>query len=288
MSLGPNDIVLPDMAMTRVDPPWQFAGASFEDRCTAAAAGGFAAIGLGMITRTYDEERAAGHSDADLRAMLRDAGVACAEVECFVIPGPSELGGVTEELEHSLHVADALGAERMIFSVASGLSEAEMAESFGWVCDRCAEHNVRVALEFVNNPMFSGLPDAPSALRVVQAAGRDNGGLMVDAFHHFNGTNDWSELKALPGELIVAIQLDDTAVPWPAHEHVEGTPRQRMVPGEGDADLVLFVRTMDAIGASCAYSVEVISREIVTLPPTELGERLGNASRRVLDAARAA
>jgi hypothetical protein len=60
-----------------------------------------------------------------------------------------------------------------------------------------------------------------------------------------------------------------------------------MVPGEGDADLVRFVRTMDAIGASCAYSVEVISREIVELSPVELGERLGNASRRVLEAARA-
>jgi sugar phosphate isomerase/epimerase len=175
----------------------------------------------------------------------------------------------------------------MIFTVASGLSEREMIESFAWVCDRCAEHDMRVALEFVNNPLFSGLPDAPSALRVVQAAGRANGGLMVDAFHHFNGTNDWTELESLPGELIVAIQLDDTPVPWVPDGHTEGTPRQRMVPGEGDADLVRFVRTMDAIGASCAYSVEVISREIVQLPPTELGQRLGNASRRVLDAARA-
>src|SRR5579859_7177163 len=115
MSLGPNDLVLPDMAMTRVDPPWAFAGASFEDRCAGAAAGGFAAIGLGMITRTYDEERAAGRSDADLRAMLRDAGLVCAEVESFVIPGPSQLDAATAELEHALMVADVLGAERMIF-----------------------------------------------------------------------------------------------------------------------------------------------------------------------------
>ena len=47
-----------------------------------------------------------------------------------------------------------------------------------------------------------------------------------------------------------------------------------------------FVRTMDAIGATCPYTLEVISDELVALPPAELGERLGTGARSVFEVAR--
>jgi hypothetical protein len=34
---------------------------------------------------------------------------------------------------------------------------------------------------------------------------------------------------------------------------MSGWRKQSVVAGEGDADMVRFVRTMDAIGANCAY-----------------------------------
>ncbi len=287
MALGPNDLVLSYMAMTRVEPPWKFFGASFEDRCIAGAAGGFA--GIGIVPVVYDEARAAGYSDADLRAMLGDYGLVLGEVEAPApLPPPSEKQSAHAVLDHTLEVANALDAERVLLVTASGMSEAEAAEIFGWACDRCAEHGLLAGIEYVSVPTLTSVGDAPTAVRVVQAAGRRNGGVTVDSCHHFNGSNDWSELEAIPGELVVAIQFDDTNIPRIEPDWVEGMPHQRMAPGEGDADLVRFVRTMDAIGANCPYSIEVINDEIVRLSPTALGERLGDTTRQVLELARGA
>ncbi len=287
MALGPNDLVLGYMSMTHVDPSWNFTSASFEDRCIAAAAGGFAAIGI--VPSVYHEARAAGHSDAELRAMLKDRGLVVTEVEMerLSIPARSELGALAKELDYTLEVADVFGAERIFVVAAPGVSVADLADMFGWVCDRCAEQNRTVALEFMDIPSLSSLPDARSALEVVQRAGRDNGGLKVDVYHHINGANDWSQLESLPSEFVGAIEFSDTAIPRVAEDYLEDTLHHRRAPGEGDGDLVRFVRTMDAIGATCPYTLEVISDEIVTLPPVELGQRLGTSSRRVLDAARA-
>src|SRR3954452_15797516 len=38
--LGPDDLILPHMAMVGVEPPMTFHGVPFEDRCRAAAASG--------------------------------------------------------------------------------------------------------------------------------------------------------------------------------------------------------------------------------------------------------
>jgi sugar phosphate isomerase/epimerase len=286
MALGPDDLLLSYMAMTRVEPMWRFFGASFEERCIAAEAGGFAAIGL--VPEVYDEARAAGHSDDDLQAMLATRGLVVGELELPVtFPSLAQKDSVVETLEHTLEIADRFGAERLLTVASAGLTEQEVAEAFGWICDRCAEHGLLASLEFVSVPGHTSVLDPPTAVRIVEAAGRSNGGITVDACHHFNGSAEWAELEAIPGELITAIQFDDTEIPRLEPDWVEGTPHHRKAPGEGDADLVRFVRTMDALGAACPYSIEVIDREIVALPPVALGERLGRTTRSVLAKARA-
>jgi sugar phosphate isomerase/epimerase len=288
MALGPNDMVLGYMSMTRIEPPWppwRLIAASFEERCTAAAAGGFA--GIGIIPSAYDETRALGHSDAVMRAMLDDRDLVVAEVEAaFPLPGRAGLDALGKELDHVLEVADVFDAERVFFVAAPGVSIDDLAATFGWVCDRCAQHDLIVALEFMDIPSLSGLPDAATALQVVQAAGRANGGLLIDAYHQIRGSNDWSQLESVDGGQVAAIQLTDLAIPRVADDYLEDTIQHRRLPGEGDADLIRFVRTLDAIGATCPYSIEVSAEETVKLPATELGERLGTATRHVLEVAR--
>ena len=224
-----------------------------------------------------------------MRAMLQGAGLVVTEVEVVPphIPGPSDRDAFALELDRALEVADVFGAERIFVVGGAGVSVADLTVTFGWVCDRCAEHNRVVALEFMDIPSLSALPDARAALEVVQRSGRDNGGLKIDVYHHVQGSNDWSQLESLPGELVVAIEFTDFAIPRLVEDYLEDTLHHRRAPGEGNADLARFVRTMDAIGATCPYTLEVISDEIVKLPPTELGQRLGTTTRRVLEAARA-
>ncbi len=222
-----------------------------------------------------------------MRAMLSERGLVVAEVEAALpIPGPAGLDLVAPKLDHVLEVADVFGAERVFFVASPGVPVGDLASAFGWVCDRCAEHGVLAALEFMDIPSLSGLPDAATALEVVQAADRANGGLLVDTYHQINGSNDWSQLESLPGELVAAIQITDAAVPPVVDDYLEDTVHHRRLPGQGDIDLLRFVRTMDAIGATCPYSVEVGPDELGELPPTQLGELLGTTTRSVLTAAR--
>ena len=110
--------------------------------------------------------------------------------------------------------------------------------------------------------------------------------LVVDTFHHFRGSNDWAQLDAMPGERVMMIQFCDAAAVPIGDGYLDETMHHRMAPGEGGLPLVDFVRTMDRVGARGSYAVEVLSSELATLAPADLGIRLGNAARRVIADAR--
>jgi sugar phosphate isomerase/epimerase len=57
-------------------------GAGLEERAAAAAEAGFA--GISLFAADYARARAAGRSDADLRALLRDQGLAVAELDALL------------------------------------------------------------------------------------------------------------------------------------------------------------------------------------------------------------
>ena len=284
MPLGPNDLILPHMAMVDVEPPMTFVSKSFEDRCVAAAAGGFA--GIGIAHTLYYDEKAEGRTDADFRAMMRDHGVVLAEVESIGMTGPAERAAFEADVHAILTMVDALGGEEFFVVPRDNVSVDEHVETFGWVCDQCEGRGLRVGIEFMNIPGVSGVRDLRTARDVAERAGRPNGGVLVDTYHFSNGPNDWADLEALPGDLVKAIQFSDGAVPPAAPTYIEDTLHHRAPPGEGDFDLVRFVRTMDQIGASCAYSVEVLDADMRLLTVEELGKRLGDATRAVLAAAR--
>ena len=60
----------------------------------------------------------------------------------------------------------------------------------------------------------------------------------------------------------------------------------RRVPGEGDFDLVGFVRTLDGMGVDAAYAIEVISVELDELPVDQVVRSVADATRDVLARAR--
>src|SRR5262245_44297368 len=78
MSLGPNDLVSSHFTLTGSTPmtPPRF---SFAERAAAAAAAGFA--GIGVLGEDYHAEKEQGLTDADATAILADHGLEVAEVE---------------------------------------------------------------------------------------------------------------------------------------------------------------------------------------------------------------
>jgi len=118
-------------------------------------------------------------------------------------------------------------------------------------------------------------------MEIVQQAGRPNGGIMLDTWHHFRSGHGSEELLTLPPEAIAAIQIND-ASPEPADNIVDETMHGRLLPGEGAIDLIGIIRALDIIGCQAPIGVEVPSDELKKLPPFEVARRAGDAARAIL------
>jgi sugar phosphate isomerase/epimerase len=262
---------------------------SFEARVAAAARAGFA--GVGLLSDDYAAMRAAGRTDADLRRVLDVHGVKVMEVEFlynWCLPDPSS-AAPARELEATLHaMTDAFAPHHLscgdLSSPGAEPAADVVAEGFAGVCDRAAEHGTKVALEFLP---WTAIPNLRRAWDVVRAAGRPNGGVLIDAWHYFRGGPDEVLLRSLPGSAVVGVQLDDAAA-TPQGPSMEDTIVRRRLPGEGAFDLTALIRTLDAIGVDAPFSVEVISTEQQARPVLDAARRAHDTTQAVLHQARAA
>jgi sugar phosphate isomerase/epimerase len=252
------------------------------DRIAAAAAAGYA--GIGMRPRDRAEALASGLTDADMRAMLDDHGVALVELE--VLRSWGMMGEAAEEArrheDQMYELADALGGRHMM---AIGEIEGDLdtvAERFAGLCDRAADHGLRVAIEFLP---WTTIPDAGVAWDIVRLADRDNGGVLVDTWHHFRGAADDDLLRAIPPDRIVCLQFDDADAEV-VGTLLEDTLHRRRLPGEGSFDLEGFIRLMDDHGVRCPLSVEILSDELRQRSADEAATAAAEATRSVLRAAR--
>jgi sugar phosphate isomerase/epimerase len=158
------------------------------------------------------------------------------------------------------------------------------AEAFAGVCDRARERGLLVHLEALP---WTGIPDVAAAWEIVRLAGRANGGLMLDTWHHLRSKCPNAVFDAIPCDRIVAIQLADA--PEEASEDIlDETLHHRLLPGTGDGALTDLLQILDARGCRAPIGVEVFSDALRALPPNEAARRAGDAARAVLANARPA
>ena len=251
----------------------------------AAAAAGF--TGISVLGRSRRRAARAGVDDLALRALAEAAGVPILDVEAAgdwlgaAPDGPAWLDAVYG-WEDYVDIAAALGATTVVavhFGPAAPLPRA--ADAFGRLCDRAAGHGLRVALEF---PAWATIGDVASAWAVVRAAGRANGGLVVDNWHHRRGANDDDALRAVPAERIFSVQLSDAAARPVGPPEVDVL--QRRLPGRGDLDPAGFLRGLWDRGVDAPVGVEVYDAELVAQGAGPAAITLYDALRRTVEAAR--
>jgi sugar phosphate isomerase/epimerase len=260
---------------------------SLEQRAAAAAEGGFKY--LGWLGDAYAAERKAGRTDADVRAILHHHGVSVAEVEFLWGWATAGDPGIDWHQQEStlFALADVVGA-RHVNCGDIGLSGPilpldDVVERFAGICDRAAEHGLLAGIEFLP---WTEIPDAAAAWEIARRAGRVNGGVLIDTWHYFRGAADPAQLKAIPPDHVILIQLDDAG---PAQgDAMEDTSYRRRPPGEGEFDLIGFLRMLDDWGVTAPISVEVMSAELSALPPSEVAKRVFDAASSTVARARAA
>jgi len=273
--LGPDDLVLCSGTLMQ---------RGFRALCEAGAAGQFA--GISLWPQDVERARADGLSERDQRALLRDSGLVVADLDPLLSWLPDEKVppgiGASEDVFYA--IADSLGAQSLNLAQPFGttIDLAAASESFAGVCERAAAHGLLVTLEYLP---WSGIPDASTALAIVEAAGHPNGTLMFDTWHSFRGPTDDEQLRKVPASRFGSVQLND-APTQPAEDIMQETMTARLLPGEGAIPLVDWIRLLDEVGSRAPIGVEVFSRELDALSPAEVGRRCGEAARRILRRAR--
>ncbi len=263
---------------------------SFRERVEVAARAGFDGLGFGL--ERYREALASGLSKKDLRAIADDNGVRIVELEGIIgfAVDPAMTGSPLEsglrytpasELDELWDMADVFDAGHLSVSGAFHTAdlESDAVERFATLCDQAAQHNLKVALEFCP---VSNVPDAAVATKIAVEAGRANGGLCVDSWHHVRGANDLGMLRAIPGSNIITIQFNDGLKdPADPNFFVE-TMSLRQVPGTAEFDLNGFLNAVLSTGTDAPLSVEVMSGALAELPAADAASQLISGARSLL------
>ncbi len=254
--------------------------APFAHTVSAAGAAGFQGVSL-----YYDEyaiARAQGWSDADMRALLDDNGVAVAEIDGRMdwLPGDSGAPSVSDFVD----AAAALGARSITVletrgrRVGTDVPLDVVIRAFAALCDRAADLDLLAHLEYFP---WSGIAAFATAHEIARTADRANGGVMVDVWHHLRGPDAGATDFAVGCASVLAVQVSDVgAVP---HEDLRTEARHhRVLPGQGAGNTVGLLRALREHGCTAPMEVEVYSDELATLTPTDAARRAGDALRALL------
>ena len=128
-----------------------------------------------------------------------------------------------------------------------------VAKSLAELADIAAPYGVRLGLESV---VVAPLRTLQQSLEVIDAADRENVGLVVDVFHLWAAGATWEEIAALDPELIVCAHMGD-ATPRKGEEWTDDD--RGALPGDGIMPLKEAIAAVRATGYDGVWTVEVWS-----------------------------
>jgi sugar phosphate isomerase/epimerase len=249
-------------------------------RAEAVAAAGFTGIGF-----TIDDLDAANatYGLPQVKQICDDLGLVHLEVELLENWWTTGLQRRTSDQVRSslLGAAEVLGARQIkiapdVESVDGAVPPltdvAHWAAELHQLAERAGEVGTRVALE----PLpFSNIADFGLAADLVTAADHPGAGLVVDVWHLERGPSTLEDLARIPGDKVFVVELNDAPAP-PSDNLFLDTIHHRVMCGTGTFDVVGFVETLQRIGFTGPWGVEIISDEHRRRP---LHESLADAHR---------
>ncbi|MDQ0381931.1 sugar phosphate isomerase/epimerase family protein [Amycolatopsis thermophila] len=243
--------------------------ADLHTRVSAVAAAGFAGIGL-RISDYLDS----GLSDGEIRGLLDRHGLRVLELEHLWdwAPGPDPVE------EAIFRFADRIGARQLNVPMFGEYPLADLVEPFGALCDRAADHGLLVGFEFLP---YSGVRTLGEVWQIVAAAGRPNGGVIIDLWHWFRSGARVADLADIPAPAFTSLQLCDVAAE-PGPQMAEESRHGRLLPGEGAGDTQGLLQALRERGITVPVSVEVFSDDLDARPATESARMAYDASAAVL------
>jgi sugar phosphate isomerase/epimerase len=211
------------------------------DMVEAAGAGGFRWSGIRLTGhRPGDPWPFDSASDADIGRMLKvmqAADVRLANVCTYRF---------TADIEPQAYLPVLAACEKLRIGTmicnSFETDEEMLARKLAAVADLAAPLGVKLAFEFIP---VSGVKTLGQALRIVEATGRGNVGIVVDALHLWRSGGSPQDVANAPANRMFAVQLCDGPLAGPDDLYAE-MRSGRLMPGEGEFDLVALMRAMHA------------------------------------------
>jgi sugar phosphate isomerase/epimerase len=185
------------------------------------------------------------------------------------------------KLEAAASFAAAIGCPRMgtYLLPSSEQTKDETRRVWGGRISKCAEvlarHKVRLGLEFVS-PVhlrkrfpYEFIWRMDETLEFAKQCG-PNVGVLLDSWHWHHAGGTTKDILTAGLENIVHAQVADA----PKLPPEEIRDNERLMPGEGIADLTGFFQALQKIGYKDGVSPEIFGRGLKEMPPEE-GARLG-------------
>jgi sugar phosphate isomerase/epimerase len=247
---------------------------------STAAAAGYSHVGLRLIPATPTEPQHAMIGDTpvgarDARAARRDRGSRCSTSRSSA---SSRTPTSQRDAQGIVETGARLGAKHLLVA-GNDPDEARLTDNFAALCDLAARHGIAPQLEFM---AWTDAKDLAQAARIVERAGRANGGILVDAFHLSRSRSRIEDIARLPASRFRYAQLCDVpaAIPPTLDAILAEARAERRFPGEGELDLVGLVR---ALPRGLPLSLEVPTLALArTVPALERARRALAGARRVL------
>lgn len=257
--------------------------ASLPDKLAAAAAAGFRAVE--PWNDDVDGYLAGGGSAAEVCAMLRDHGLTVPSMIAIMgFVGNDEPGreGRLAEARRRMEQARTLGSPFIVASPPLGRTDlGRCADDYAELLALGREVGVRPAMEFLG--FVEHVNSIATAREIMERSGDPTATLVLDWFHMVRGDGRESmlaDLRALRGEQIAILHLDDVPYDRPFAEMTDG---DRVYPGDGDIPLAELFAALAETGYTGPVSLELFSEELWTRDPYEVARVGFEKSRRWFD-----
>jgi sugar phosphate isomerase/epimerase len=234
-----------------------------EDRIAAAAHAGF--VGFGLLHADLVDAEARRGLDW-IGKQLNANGIIHLELEMLNdwFADGARRARSNQIRADLLRAAQALGARHIkIGGEIRGIpwDWSVLVDSFGQLCEEAARAGTKVVFE----PMpFGQISNLVTGRQLIDDAGADNGGLILDLWHMERGRIVLDDIAALPSRYILAVELDD------ADDIIRGTLlndtlHHRRLCGDGSLDVRGFINAVTSTGYTGPWGVEILSDEFRAL-----------------------
>jgi sugar phosphate isomerase/epimerase len=140
-------------------------------------------------------------------------------------------------------------------------------ESFAALCSEAENYGATIGFEIMGCAMINNIKDA---LTMVEKAGVNNGGIILDIYQVANLGFTYEEISRIPLKYLIGVELNDGTMPGSLNHDPS---RTRRFCGEGEYDIKGFINCIKNMGYVGPWAVEVMSEELAILPLKELSTR---------------